>query len=1099
MSLLYSAAEYFVEAVCKSPTFSISHNDLQKTRYVVVNELKQEVALYIEAVCKNDFLFIFKKFPDIFVLNKDSVTLTQAFLSQYFLKSSWRKTDQNQGNSVHHKKWAAAYFNNILKTYGPQHYLRLFHWLKNDTTHHQPARYFSDYTKADAYNFFQAYSDVFELVDKRVYLRDDAPLDTTSLGQTPALNDVIESVHFLLFCFTSLHYIELRQCISYVQENAEAVFKDLTLIKERQFFENIPESIMDEYGFLSLRAKKVVLSMDNETKIILLIVCILAFKREVPFEDLAEAVANKLSPPSNFFSNLSATQQIQFIKKYSAYFCISDSGYVSLLPEFILPVCTFEQTSECEINTQHGISETKEVSAGANNCLETNSLDNTNIVGSNSSFKNINKFIILGLSSTENERIRIAVFYLLKYFSPLDFKRLLESLLHVLDDVRSSFRELSQMNKHDFVRVLCWYTRTASLTTTLGIEVFVELSEKEKFLLFVTYTLTNETKVHYLKIRAAMEEKKVNELIKYSGSGDYTFFVFKSHRGYIGITNDGYTALSESFNSVRTMVDSYSDFLSANQNRLLDGDSWDSLQGCDQNILPGENLFSLIQNEDTGYFGSTLWAERNRNLASGAVVQVKVENSSCQLPDVIYKAINYSDKLLRSCFRCTTTEKILKVTVFALEDVNNYFCELSRFDKNVFVKDCHQFINESKRPYPTAILGEHEENVLLITHMLLDKKQLTYLEVFKELYMCGRRSLICKQRDGEKYMYLKRDKHFDVDRDGKVILDSSFKYVDSYINSALKYMLRTQHKFSNSAVDFKLDSQNKNTVGLPHENAHSTFGSQNKQIGLHHQNIGLKLDSLNALTDFAEQNINPKLGSKNGPIGLPPLNINPKLDSQNELIVSPRQNTSESSLVQTKNLDSRRPRSSRMKIKVQCNGSQREVTLVNNASKTSNNFVTSGTSTSEADKNEANCYDVTGLIQKTKNLSLNTQLNSTSKNDSLTNSNTVSESNNARQLEIPKESECVSKASFSTFDSVSLRSHMVEKKALNFFVILLGNYKDQDWGFSVDFLKDHILKASYEVQSFMYENYTDFISFFKKHQSVFYVSPYSNNVFLLST
>lgn len=818
MNPAYITAEYFVEIITNSPDLCIFYEDLNTTIY---KSIPSKIVSYLTDEYKGNLSYFFQKFSDVFLLREHSVTVTDSFQCINSNRPARYKKGCLFTNPI--EKAAVDYFKLVLRNVSSWHFMKLFNMMLSEGDQYL-IQYFSRYTASDMSRFFYMYSDIFKISNDMVSLNSEPYLGIknsylSEQDYSKLIQDLSYPVFFLLASFESLHYLELKQVISYVMDDIKDKLNCLCLIKQRELFQSISNITMDNKGFLRLNNFRVPVIECRITKLILLTVCILAFEQELHFEHLIKIIIDRSSLDINsFFRESSISQQFQFFRNYSNFFLIYDNGYVKLHSFFSFPSCVFKNSSvqipslqmpkiDLKLNTSLVVNNVSQINSSRSpqnkvqkpspesiNSVQPESINNkTNVsqgVGDIAEDQHSTNKVSKNVGIISN-KVKHSILYLLKQYGTLNVNYLLKTLLYVLKDDQKIFDTLSSDDKLNFLRECCQYLSSELQKGISNANPVLDIYQKEKILLFITYMLIKNTSVHFEKLAKAIIEGKIGSPLK-TLSKSSQFKYFKSMSDYLTVPGSGYITLNNSsFQPLNSLVDSYrdlfSEFQSLSNHKISETNKVNNVpkeKKISSNSSSNTSRDTTVQNRSVSEYSG--FSSTSQNVTNTS----KLSSSHTKEPDDIYNRTNYSILFLQKYFDPVVSKHVLETILYSLLDVNIYFCNLSAQEQLQFLEKCFQFVN-SKTVNETLPLYQNlsknlkdlEINVLFATYLLITPKMLHYQKIIQSFKENMIESSLCNKSDAEQLQYFKTlNRYFMVQDDGHICLQSRFLYLSSILD-----------------------------------------------------------------------------------------------------------------------------------------------------------------------------------------------------------------------------------------------------------------------------------------------------------------------------
>ncbi|GFT24823.1 uncharacterized protein NPIL_415381 [Nephila pilipes] len=330
------------------------------------------------------------------------------------------------------------------------------------------------------------------------------------------------AVLFLLSCFDPMHYLELKECITFTMKDIGKILRKIPFGNLQEVFQKIPFTIMNEDGFLQISELcQVEKNVSNEEMIKLFTVYYLGYCGKTHVKKLVQELVKRAPEPVSFvISALPVSKQVEFFKKFTQFFQIKGDRYLKVNSSFNLPYCEYHEL-------------------GKSNSMNNNSSirDNSNITESikqTLNFKNkpfggnaVNLRVPFGENSAIIKKISCSIAYLLKFFELKVSIKLFSVILHVLDNSRIHFLNLSALHQTDIVKkaILPFTINEKNISSTFSQLDVDYLTEKEMELLFFAYHFSQCGEMHFRKAIDVYHKKNgKNPIGVCSDSEKYWYF-----------------------------------------------------------------------------------------------------------------------------------------------------------------------------------------------------------------------------------------------------------------------------------------------------------------------------------------------------------------------------------------------------------------------------------------------------------------------------------------------------------------------------------------------------------------------------------------------
>ncbi|CAL1290889.1 unnamed protein product [Larinioides sclopetarius] len=320
------------------------------------------------------------------------------------------------------------------------------------------------------------------------------------------------SATYLTSCFNPLHYLEVKECIFFIMEDVANVLRKLTLSGLQKIFEKVPFTSMDENGFLNFRedCNFDTSFVTNEEMLNLFFVYYLGFCGKTHFEKVIQELM-KRAPEAvcNSIAKLSVQDQLKYFKQFPQYFGVSKRGELNVNASFVLPYFEYKNDTVSESN-----STSKESSISSEKC-------------------------------TVIRRISSSIAFLLNFFQLKLTCRPLRLILHVLNDAKVHFLNLSALDQIDLVKDIFspFTVNERGIISFAGNQFEIKhLAKKEMEFLYFAYLISESDRLHY---RQAIDRyfKDTGKIPKRAYSDSLRFRYFKEAEGIFQIGSDGYITL----------------------------------------------------------------------------------------------------------------------------------------------------------------------------------------------------------------------------------------------------------------------------------------------------------------------------------------------------------------------------------------------------------------------------------------------------------------------------------------------------------------------------------------------------------------------------
>lgn len=238
--------------------------------------------------------------------------------------------DVDQENNV------IEFFVNKLCKDRKAHYADLFKCLSlNPKIKHS----FQKHTRSQQLKFFKTKPLYFAVRDDQVYLQ--AGFLKPSGKVYPK---IAGSVNFLLRCFDSLDYLDIKKVIMFIFDDVARYIYRLSSENEQALLGTIPNVLQDRCGVLMLFTPCEIRTehISTDKKILLVIVCYLVLYGKTFREHLLGKI--KSLAPLEFESAFkgSSVQQQRFLESHNSYFQISKNGVVQLYEHYASYQCHYQ-------------------------------------------------------------------------------------------------------------------------------------------------------------------------------------------------------------------------------------------------------------------------------------------------------------------------------------------------------------------------------------------------------------------------------------------------------------------------------------------------------------------------------------------------------------------------------------------------------------------------------------------------------------------------------------------------------------------------------------------------------------------------------------
>ncbi|XP_055941666.1 uncharacterized protein LOC129971714 [Argiope bruennichi] len=244
------------------------------------------------------------------------------------------------------------------------------------------------------------------------------------------------SARFIMQCFGSVHFLEIKKVVTFVFEDVAQYMLNLSAEEEKEFIRNIRNVSVDESGVLTLTTSRKVGSkrVSSEEKCLLAVVYYLSLHGRTHFKKLFEEIESFAKNECYLVSGeCSDSKHLAWLKKHDDYFQVHQDNFVSLYEEYSSYKCDYQKLKRKQLPLQiepvytdidsSYLSQAVQILTSAN---ELNDEDNT--VTSNRSI--CKKFYI---SAT----------YLTSCFNPLHYLEIKECIFFLMEDVANVLRKLS--------------------------------------------------------------------------------------------------------------------------------------------------------------------------------------------------------------------------------------------------------------------------------------------------------------------------------------------------------------------------------------------------------------------------------------------------------------------------------------------------------------------------------------------------------------------------------------------------------------------------------------------------------------------------------
>lgn len=238
--------------------------------------------------------------------------------------------DVDQENNV------IEFFVNKLCKDRKAHYADLFKCLSlNPKIKHS----FQKHTRSQQLKFFKTKPLFFAVRDDQVYLQ--AGFLKPSGKVYPKISG---SVNFLLRCFDSLDYLDIKKVIMFIFDDVARYIYRLSSENERALLGAIPNVLQDQCGVLMLFTPCEIRTehISTDKKILLVIICYLVLYGKT-FREYLLGKIKSLAPLEfeSAFKGSSVLQQ-RFLESHNSYFQISKNGVVQLYEHYASYQCHYQ-------------------------------------------------------------------------------------------------------------------------------------------------------------------------------------------------------------------------------------------------------------------------------------------------------------------------------------------------------------------------------------------------------------------------------------------------------------------------------------------------------------------------------------------------------------------------------------------------------------------------------------------------------------------------------------------------------------------------------------------------------------------------------------
>ncbi|GBM16712.1 hypothetical protein AVEN_217975-1 [Araneus ventricosus] len=345
----------------------------------------------------------------------------------------------------------------------------------------------------------------------------------TSANEQSAQDDIVTSnrtickkfyisATYLASCFNPLHYLEVKECIFFVMEDVASILRKLSLSRLQKIFEKVPFMSMDDNGFLHFHedCNFDTSFVTNEEMLNLFFVYYLGFCGKTHFEKVIQELT-KRAPEAvcNSITKLSAQDQLKYFKQFPQYFGVSKRGELDVNASFVLPY--FEYKNDTISDSE---STSKEYSLSSDKC-------------------------------TIIKRISSSIAFLLNFFQLKLTCRPLRLILHILNDAKAYFLNLSALDQIDLVKDIFspFTVEERNIISFAGSRFEIKhLTEKEMEFLYFACLISDSGRLHYRQAIGKYIED-TGKIPKRANSDSLRFRYFKEAEDIFQIGSDGYITL----------------------------------------------------------------------------------------------------------------------------------------------------------------------------------------------------------------------------------------------------------------------------------------------------------------------------------------------------------------------------------------------------------------------------------------------------------------------------------------------------------------------------------------------------------------------------